>query len=60
MTDQDKAMHRGLMKLLDEADFTLKAREVAAFIQIYNWTKELPNKMKQPEPVKKKTRRKTK
>ena len=50
MTDKDKAMHRGLMKLLDEASYTLKAREVPAFIQIYNWVKNLP---KESKPVKK-------
>ena len=28
----DKAMHTALMKLINEADFTLKAREVPIFL----------------------------
>lgn len=43
-TEQDKALHRGLMKLLDEATFPLKAREAKAFLAIYDWAKNLPNK----------------
>jgi hypothetical protein len=37
LTDKDKAMHKGLMKILDDGTFELKAREVPAFIKIYNW-----------------------
>lgn len=44
-TDEDKALHKGLMKLLDEASFSLQAREVRAFLVIYEWTKNLPNKV---------------
>jgi len=40
-TEKDRALHKGLMKILDEGSFTLKAREVAAFIEIYRWAKEL-------------------
>lgn len=43
-TKEDEALHKGLMKLLDEASFTLKAREVRAFLLVYEWTKELPNR----------------
>ncbi len=45
MTKEDLAYHKALMKLLDEATYSLKAREVAAFAHVYNWAKDLPNKM---------------
>lgn len=51
--DKDKALHKGLMKILDEATFTLKAREVAAFVQIYNWVKEMPSKTPDKKAIKK-------
>lgn len=41
-SERDILFHKGLMKLLDEARFDLKAREVGAFIQVYNWAKDLP------------------
>lgn len=52
MDKRDKAMHQGLMKILNEGTFELKAREVSAFIEIYNWIKnEVPKKIKEKEPV---------
>lgn len=45
MTEQDKAMHKGLMKLLNEATFPLQAREVAAFGRVYSWVCDLPERM---------------
>ena len=42
MTDKDKALHAGLMKLLNEATFSLKAKEVNSFMAVYNWSKEIP------------------
>ena len=58
--EKDKAFHKGLMKLLDEASFDLKAREVRAFLAVYDWAKNLPEKFKEEKPpVKKKTRKKT-
>ena len=51
-TDQDVAIHKGLMKLLDEATFPLKAREVESFRVVYNWAKSLPNR-NPPEKTKK-------
>ncbi len=57
--DNDKAMHAGLMKLLNEGTFELKAKEVPAFLKIYNWTMELAKPKhefdpKKVEPIKKK------
>ena len=46
MKKEDEALHKGLMKLLDEASFNLRAREVRAFLVIYEWTKNLPQKLK--------------
>lgn len=52
-TKDDAALHKGLMKLLDEATFPLKAREAKAFLVIYEWANNLPNKM-QPKIKEKK------
>lgn len=52
MTKEDAALHKGLMKLLDEAEFRLQAREVRAFLVIYDWAKNLPAKLT-PQPIKK-------
>lgn len=46
---EDEAMHKGLMKLLEEASFNLKAREVRAFLAVFEWTKNLPEKMKKKD-----------
>lgn len=43
-TKEDEALHKGLMKLLDEASFSLKAREVRAFLAVYEWARTLNNK----------------
>lgn len=40
-SEKDKAFHKGLIKLLDEGTFQLKAREVQAFALIYKWVIEL-------------------
>ena len=45
-TKEDEALHKGLMKLLEEGTFHLHAREVKAFLVIYDWAKNLPNKYK--------------
>jgi len=56
---QDKAMHKGLMKILDEGTFELKAREVPAFIAVYNWALALADeKPKEKEPKKDKPKKK--
>ncbi len=47
-TKEDEALHKGLMKLLDEGTFHLQAREVKAFLVVYDWVKNLPQKSKQP------------
>ena len=46
MNDKNKAFHIGLMKILDEGTFPLKAREVSSFAAVYNWVKhELPEQL---------------
>lgn len=52
-TKEDEALHKGLMKLLDEGTFHLQAREVKAFLVIYDWIKNLPSKEKPQISVKK-------
>jgi uncharacterized coiled-coil DUF342 family protein len=49
MDKADKAYHAGLLKLVNDADFTLKAREVGTFIDVYKWVKELPAKFEEYE-----------
>ena len=53
-TKEDIALHRGLMKLLDEATFPLKAREARAFLVIYEWARNLPTREVKPMIKKKK------
>lgn len=43
---EDEIFHKGLMKLLDEATFPIKAREAKAFLAVYEWTRNLPNRKK--------------
>lgn len=48
--NKDQALAKGLIKMLDEATFPLKAREVASFAAIYNWVRdELPLKLETSE-----------
>lgn len=55
---EDEALHKGLMKLLDESTFHLQAREVKAFLVIYDWAKNLPNKHRVSQSnVKEKTKK---
>jgi len=42
MTEQDKALHRGLMKILSDGTFPLQARDVPVFSQVYKWANDLP------------------
>ena len=42
---KDKAMHRGLMKLLQDGTFPMKVREVPAFSEIFDWATNLPKEM---------------
>ena len=47
---KDEAMHRGLVKLIDEqGTFELKTREMAAFSHVIAWVRELPSSMKERE-----------
>jgi hypothetical protein len=57
MTKEDKALHKGLMKILGDGTFPLQARDVAVFSAVYRWANDLPNKIKAPL-VKKKTKKK--
>lgn len=64
-TKEDEALHKGLIKLLDDATFELKAREVKAFAAVYSWAVDLPNKFKpkhefKPENVKPLSKKKKK
>ena len=53
LTDKDKALHKGLLKLINEADFNLKAREVRAFLEVIAWATELEkNFTRKPKPKK--------
>lgn len=45
--DRDQAMVKGLLKILDEGTFPLKAREVTSFAAVYTFVKdELPVRLK--------------
>ena len=37
-------MHKAMKKVLDEATFPLKSREVVAFIKVIEWFDELPKR----------------
>lgn len=57
MNEKDKAMLNGLIKLINEADFVLKAREVRAFFEIVNWVTDLEkNFVRKPEENKTKSK----
>lgn len=53
MNNEDLLFHKALMKILDEATYSLKAREVASFIKVYEWTKEIPSKFVSKPKLKK-------
>ncbi len=53
MTKEELALHKGLLKILDEGTFSLKAREMPAFLKIYDWVKSMPDK----KPSKKKAKK---
>ncbi len=59
LTQRERALHKGLMKLLEEGSFTLKAREVAAFAEIYKWTKSLADIPPASNTIKPKKERKS-
>ena len=48
MTEKDLALHKGLMKLLDEGTFPLRAKEVMAFAEVYSWAKGMPARAQAP------------
>ena len=52
MNKENLAMHRGLIKILDDGRFKLKAREMPVFLNVYKWAKELPNKLTEKEEPK--------
>jgi len=45
MDEKNRALHRGLMSILDKAEHPLMVKELPAFSAIYNWTKTLPENM---------------
>ena len=52
MNVQDKAYHQALIKLLNEGTFELKAREVPAFLKVYQWVQDMPKNWVSPKPKK--------
>jgi hypothetical protein len=55
MDEKDLALHKGLMKILNDGDFTLKVREVPTFVKVYEWANQLPQHFtRKPVPRKKK------
>ena len=51
MNDQDKAMQKGLIKILNDGTFSLKAREVRAFLEVVGWVNDLDkNFVRKPQP----------
>lgn len=54
---QDKTMLNGLNKVLDEATFPLKKREITSFAMILNWLSELDKRI--DEELKEKPKKKT-
>lgn len=60
MDIRDKKMHAGLMRLLNDGTFELKAREVPAFLEVYKWASALMDEkpIVEVKPVKKKKAKK--
>ena len=48
-TKEDRAYIKALKKLIDEATFPLKKREVVAFSHVVNWLDDLENRMHEQE-----------
>jgi len=44
--ENDKAMMRGLIRLLNDGTFELKGSAVPGFVMIYNWVRELDSRIK--------------
>lgn len=42
LSKEDLVFHKALMKVLDDATYPLKAREVKSFLAIYDWASRLP------------------
>jgi hypothetical protein len=49
MNNRDLVMHQALMKVLNEGTFSLKAREVPTFLEVYKWTQGLTERLS-PKP----------
>lgn len=58
MNKENLALHKGLMKILSEATFELKAREVASFAKVYEWANKLPDEFIEKKQTKKKVSKK--
>jgi hypothetical protein len=44
-------LHQALIKVLNEGTFSLKAREVPAFLEVYRWVQALPDKINQKSEI---------
>lgn len=54
-SNDDKKLHKELLKLLQEGTFELKGKSTPAFIHIYNWTKDLGERFNKKSSSKKKS-----
>jgi len=51
--EKDKALHKGLLDLLNDGDFTVKMRAAPKMIAIYNWVLNMPSEfIRKPEEIK--------
>lgn len=55
MNNENRALHGALLKILNEATFPLQAKEVNAFVRVYQWVKDMPENFVE-KPQKKKPR----
>lgn len=51
--NQDLIMHKAMKKLLEDATFPLKSREVVAFVKVMEWFDNLPLRFFDKLPPKK-------
>lgn len=52
LNEKDQALHKGLMKLLDNATFPLTAKEVNSFALIHTWARTIPQNLNSKPPAK--------
>jgi len=49
VNNDDKALLKGLVKVLQEGTFPLKVKEVAAFAKVYQWVLNLEERFEEKE-----------